>query len=98
MRGVLNRVVTPVVRLLSAGPEQPHYFDGFLQHLKTLGSGRPRVTEDVFVEVLSGAHSQEEPARKKLRAGGRSLSNDRRMKSDRRTSYSGTDPEPLRRL
>ena len=57
---------------------------------------RPRITEDVLVEVLAGANAELVPTSDPPRRRRRRMSDDRRMDAHRRARHRGRDPQ-LRR-
>ncbi len=54
---------------------------------------RPALSQDVLVQVFSGAHTEEETARQQGRRGSGRLRNNRGMDAKARTSHAGTDDE-----
>src|SRR5690606_27218964 len=77
-------------------PEVADDIDGFRQHAQPRWRCGPGVAEDVFVEVLAGAHPEEEPAGRHRPDGRCCLGDDRGMDADHRTRDRRPDRQPLR--
>ena len=62
-RCLFHGVVGADVRLRAAPPQQPHHFDGLLEHLAAHAARGPSVTQDVLVQRLAGTDAEEEAPR-----------------------------------
>src|SRR6266498_692615 len=91
-------VVLAAMRLLAALPEEAHDLDRLREHLDALVSSRPAVAEDVLVQVLAGAETEEEPPAHQAGACGCRVRDDRRMDSDHRTRHAGSEAQAFRGL
>src|SRR5205807_7318751 len=88
---VLDGAVRTAEAPLSAAAEKAQDFDRLLEHLAARLEWRPAATDDVLVQVLPGADTQEESAIEHHGCCRRSLSDDRRVDPDGRARHPRAD-------
>ena len=93
--GVVDRIEAAFVTLHAALPQLADDLHGLLQHGEADVGRRPVVTEDVLVEVLAGAHAEEEASRHHRRRRGRGLGDHRGVDAHGGTGDAGAEAQPL---
>ena len=87
-----------LVVLVAALPEQADDLDGLFEHVLALVRCRPAGPDHVLVEVLAGAHAEEEATRHHRSCGGGRMGDDRRVGADGRAGDARTQAEVARGL
>jgi hypothetical protein len=93
---VVDGEVVAAVAVDLAAPEHANDLDRFFQHREPNLCRRPVRSDDVLVQSLAGAHTEEEAPGHEGR--GRGLGDERRMDPHDGSRHASADPQALRRL
>src|SRR2546427_2514117 len=84
-----------MVARLPALPDLAAHARRLFQHLLANADRRPAVTHDVLVQVLAGAHAEEESSRHQRGGGGCGLRHDHRVNPHRRARHAGAHAQAV---
>ena len=95
--GVLHFVEVAAMVDGFTGPQRADDVDRFFEHASPRRRGRPAVAEDMLVEGLAGADTEEEPIVEEQRRGRGGLGDDRRVDADGRARHTDADAQSFGR-